>query len=136
MIRTHMIVTVQTHDFHWKRTMAYHLEKTAQNRSVAPLRRAAIESDYGPSGKEFYRGLVFGRYLLFRTCFGPHVACNLIHVWAHLPDFGVACQLFEVRELELDLVPGYAGKNADSSSLAAIGVQMGPKFRLRLPVLS
>ena len=67
--------------------MAYHLEKTAQNRSVAPLRRAAIESDYGPSGKEFYRGLVFGRYLLFRTCFRPHVACNLIHVWAHLPDF-------------------------------------------------
>ena len=53
-----------------------------------------------------------------------------------LPDSSVARQLFEVRALELDLVPGYGGKNADSSSLAAIGDQMGPTFGLRAPVVS
>ena len=55
-IRTHMIVTVETHQFYWKRTMAYHLEKTAQNRLEAPRRRADNESDFGPNGQEEYRG--------------------------------------------------------------------------------
>ena len=56
MIRTNMLVMVEIHDFRCKRTMAYHLEKTAQNRSEAPLRRADNESDFGRNGQEEYRG--------------------------------------------------------------------------------
>ena len=52
VIRTHKIVTVQTHDFHGKRTMAPHPGKYAQNYAEAPLRRVGIESDCGPSGQE------------------------------------------------------------------------------------
>jgi hypothetical protein len=42
-----------------------------------------------------------------------------------MPDFRVARQPVEVRALGLDLVPACGGKNADSNSLAAIGVEMG-----------
>ena len=54
MVRTNMLVTVQIHGSRGERTMAYHLEKTAQNRSEAPLRRTDIESDHCLSGQEEY----------------------------------------------------------------------------------
>ena len=50
MIRTHKNFMEQTLDFHWKRTMANHSGKLAQNHVEAPLRREGIESDCGPSG--------------------------------------------------------------------------------------
>ena len=56
MIRAHKIILEQTNDFHWKRTMASHSRKLAQNHVAAPLRWEGIESDYGPSGQECYRG--------------------------------------------------------------------------------
>ena len=56
MIRAHKIFMEQTNDFHWKRTMANHSRKLAQNHVAAPLRREGIESDGGPSGQEKYRG--------------------------------------------------------------------------------
>ena len=52
MIRAHKIFMEQTNDFHWKRTMANHSRKLAQNHVAAPLRREGIESDCGPSGQE------------------------------------------------------------------------------------
>ena len=56
MIRAHKIILEQTDDFHWKRTMASHSRKLAQNHVAAPLRWEGIESNYGPSGQECYRG--------------------------------------------------------------------------------
>ena len=52
MIRAHKIILEQTNDFHWKRTMASHSRKLAQNHVAAPLRREGNESDCGPSGQE------------------------------------------------------------------------------------
>ena len=56
MIRAHKIILEQTNDFHWKRTMASHSRKLAQNHVAAPLRWEGIESNDGPSGQECYRG--------------------------------------------------------------------------------
>ena len=56
MIRAHKIILEQTNDFHWKRTMANHSRKLAQNHVAAPLPWEGIESNYGPSGQECYRG--------------------------------------------------------------------------------
>ena len=57
MIRAHKIIRHwRTNDFHWKRSMASHSRKLAQNHVAAPLRREGIESDCGPSGQEYYRG--------------------------------------------------------------------------------
>merc|ERR1712124_51299 len=47
MIRAHKIILEQTKDFHWRRTMASHSRKLAQNRLVAPLRWKGNESDCG-----------------------------------------------------------------------------------------
>ena len=56
MIRAHKIILEQTNDFHWKRTMASHSRKLAQNHVAAPQRWEENESSYGPSGQEYYRG--------------------------------------------------------------------------------
>ena len=49
MIPAHMIIRHwRTNDPHWKRTMASHSRKLAQNHVAAPLRWEEIESDYGP----------------------------------------------------------------------------------------
>ena len=53
MIRAHKIILEQTNDFHWKRSMANHSRKLAQNHVAAPLRREGIESDCGPSHTKF-----------------------------------------------------------------------------------
>ena len=56
MIRAHKIILEQTNDFHWRRTMASHSRKLAQNHVAAPQRWEENESGYGPSGQEYYRG--------------------------------------------------------------------------------
>ena len=57
MIRAHKIIRHwRTNDFHWKRSMASHSRRPAQNHVAAPLHWEEIESDYGPSGQECYRG--------------------------------------------------------------------------------
>ena len=57
MIRAHKIIRRwRTNDSHWKRTMASHSRKLAQNHVAAPLRWEENESDYGPSGQECCRG--------------------------------------------------------------------------------
>ena len=49
MIRAHKIIRHwRTNDFHWKRSMASHSRRLAQNHVAAPLRWEEIESDYGP----------------------------------------------------------------------------------------
>ena len=47
MIRAHKIFKEQTNDFHWKRTMANHFRKLAQNHVAAPLHWEENESGYG-----------------------------------------------------------------------------------------
>jgi hypothetical protein len=37
-----MLAMVQTHDYMYERTIAYHQEKIAQNHDVTPLRRADV----------------------------------------------------------------------------------------------
>ena len=57
MIRAHKIIRHwRTNDSHWKRTMASHSRKLAQNHVAAPQRWEENESGYGPSGQEYYRG--------------------------------------------------------------------------------
>ena len=57
MIRAHKIIRHwRTNDFHWKRSMASHSRKLAQNHVAAPQRWEENESGYGPSGQEYYRG--------------------------------------------------------------------------------
>ena len=57
MIRAHKIIRHwRTNDFHWKRSMASHSRKLAQNHVAAPQRWEENESGYGPSGQECYRG--------------------------------------------------------------------------------
>ena len=57
MIRAHKIIRHwRTNDFHWKRSMASHSRRLAQNHVAAPLRWEENESSYGPSGQEYYRG--------------------------------------------------------------------------------
>ena len=56
MIRAHKIILEQTNDFHWKRSMASHSRKLAQNHVAAPLHWEENESGYGPSGQEYYGG--------------------------------------------------------------------------------
>ena len=47
-----LTIELFTNDSLWKRTMANHSRKLAQNHVAAPLRREGIESDCGPSGQE------------------------------------------------------------------------------------
>ena len=56
MICAHKIIRHwRTNDFYWKRSMASHSRRLAQNHVAAPLRWEENESSYGPSGRKYYR---------------------------------------------------------------------------------